>query len=102
MGEGRTDEHRAERGRDGDRHGDARAEKQAREDVPSERIRPEEIGRVAARRPGRRNEGRDQVLLLGIMGREEGREDRAKDHRDDDDGAGDHACRSEGPPNPCS
>ena len=77
-------QHGAERGHDRDRHGDARAIDQPREHAAAEPVGAERKRRLAALGPGRRQEGREQVLLVRIVRREQRREQRdERDQRDD-------------------
>jgi hypothetical protein len=96
-----ADQHGAERGHDRHHHGDARTVDQAREHAAPERVGAERECRLAVRRPGGRQEDREQVLLVRIVRREQRREQCDESDRGDDGQAGQHPAGAQPGRSPC-
>ena len=98
--EERADEAGEDRGNDGDEGGDTGAVDETGEDIAAEAVGAEKVQGIAARLPGRRELGVEEILGERVVRREEGRCERGEEERRDDDPAGDRPRVDREPPPP--
>ena len=91
VGQHAAEQHRAKRSDHRHSHGDARPIDEAREHVAAEAVGTERKLGFTAGQPGRWQQRRDQVLVVGIVRREQWREHRRQGDNEDDRQSDQHA-----------